>query len=148
MSRGMAGRVVVAGAGVLLIGVGAAQLALDADRASPVGVAAWLAGALVLDDLVLVPLVLLGGWVATRAASRRVRVPVQVALVLLGALLLVGIPFALSPARGSESGTLLVQPYGWNLVLLAGGLAVGTAVAVVLVRRQSPYRRSEREGSG
>ena len=67
----------------------------------------------------------------------------RVALVVLAGLLLVGLPFALSPARDGESGTLLTEPYLRNLGLLASVLA--TAVALAALARARSTTRSGRE---
>lgn len=142
----MTGRRVVGGIGVLAILVGALEVVTNWDAASPFGLAAFLVAMVVLDDVVLVPVALGVGWLLRRTVPGWARPPVQAGLVVLTGLALVALPFALSPARGGESGTLLTQPYLRNLALLAGVVAVAVAVAVV-GRRSRRRQRSRETGS-
>ena len=135
----MTGRRVVGTVGVFVILYGGLQVLLNLEAASPFGLAAFLLAVAVLDDLVLVPLAIGAGWVVSRALPRNARQPVVAALVVLGGLTLVALPFALSPARGGESGTLLTEPYARNLLMLAAVLAIGAALGVTarLARRRN-----------
>ncbi len=139
----MTGRRIVGALGVLAIGYGGLQVLLNLEAASPFGLAAFLVAVAVLDDLVLIPLALGAGWVVSRALPLRARQPVVASLVVLAALTLVALPFALSPARGGESGTLLTEPYARNLLLLAAVLAVAGALGVAarMSRRSAAPRR-------
>ena len=136
----MRGRWVVGGLGIVGIAVGIAQLVLGANQAPPAGVVAWLLGVLVLDDVILVPAALGIGWVVGHLVPRRGRAPVQAALVVVLGMALVGGVFALSPARGSQSGTLLTEPYGRNLALVAAAAAVAVATVLMLDRVRSTHR--------
>lgn len=125
------GRLAIGTLGVVLIAVGGLQVLVNLEAASPFGLTAFLVAVAILDDLVLIPIALGVGWIVGRVLPAQLRTPVLIALVVLAGLALIGLPFALSPARGSESGTLLTEPYLRNLGLLSAALAVGAFVAVV-----------------
>ncbi len=138
----MTGRRITGAIGVLAIGYGGLQVLLNWEAASPFGLAAFLVAVVILDDLLLVPLALGIGWVVRRSLPAPARMPAQVALVVLAGLALVGLPFALSPARHGESATLLTEPYWRNLGVLTAGLAV---LVVIVVIARTPRRRSAAE---
>ena len=130
----MTGRRVIGGIGVAAIAFGGLQVLLNLEAASPFGLAAFLVAVVILDDLVLMPLALAAGWLVGRAVPPSARSSVRVALIVFAGLLLVGLPFALSPSRDGESGTLLTEPYVRNLAVLAAIIATG--LALDLVRRR------------
>lgn len=131
----MTGRIVVGAVGVTGIGVGIAEVLLNLEQTSPFGLAGWLVGVLVLDDGILMPLALGLGWLVRRVVPARARPLAQLGLVVLTGLAFVAVPFAVSPARGDQSGTLLTQPYLLNLAILATVVAAGVAVAVLVTGR-------------
>jgi hypothetical protein len=139
------GRYVVGALGILAIAVGALQVIENWSEASPFGLAAFLVAVIVLDDLVLVPVALAIGWAVTRYLPRHARPPAQVALVVFAGLAVVAIPFALSPARDGEHGTLLTEAYALNLALLAVLLAA--VAGVTILGRRWWQRRSARATS-
>ena len=94
----------------------------------------------ILDDLILIPSALAAGWLVGRAVPPTARSSVRVALIVFAGLLLVGLPFALSPSRDGESGTLLTEPYLRNLAVLAAIIATG--LALDLVRRRARRGRA------
>jgi hypothetical protein len=130
------GRRLVGALGVLAIAFGGLQVLLNWEAASPFGLAAFLVAVVILDDLILLPLALAVGWVVRRTLPVAARMPAQVALVVLAGIMLVGLPFALSPARNGESATLLTEPYWRNLGVLTASLAVLVVVAALLRRRR------------
>jgi hypothetical protein len=126
---------VIGGLGVLAIGYGGLQVLGNWETASPFGLVAFLIAVVVLDDLILLPLALAVGWVVHRTVPKAGRSSVQGGLVVLAGLVLIGLPFALSPARDGENGTLLTEPYWRNLGLLTAGIAVVT-ILVLLARQR------------
>ncbi len=134
----MIGRRIAVVIGVLAIGYGGLQVLLNWEAASPFGLVVFLVAVAILDDLILLPLALGVGAVVRRALPEPVRSPVQAGLVVLAGLVLVGLPFALSPARNGESATLLTEPYWRNLGVLTAGVAVATTLTVLVrVRRRA-----------
>jgi hypothetical protein len=130
------GRRLVGALGVLAIAFGGLQVLLNWEAASPFGLAAFLVAVVILDDLILLPLALAVGWVVRRTLPVAARMPAQVALVVLAGIMLVGLPFALSPARNGESATLLTEPYWRNLGLLTASLAVLVVIAALVRSRR------------
>ncbi|WP_157522618.1 hypothetical protein [Herbidospora cretacea] len=121
-------RIILGVAGVALIAVG---LFFLLPLPGLWGVAAGFAGAVALHDAIVGPLVLLTGLLVARLPDRAV---VRGALISMGALVLVTLPVLLRPGP-PPNPTLLTLPYGRNLLICLGVVAV-VAVALVLVRRR------------
>ncbi|MGP3972160.1 hypothetical protein [Streptomyces sp. 6N223] len=111
--------------GLAMIGLGAWVLLFDAASRTPGQVAAWLAGAVVVHDLLLAPAVLLLG-LAVRPL-RRVRGALRGALLVGGCVTLVALPPLLRPGA-PRNETVLPLDYGRNLALLLAVVAVGTGI--------------------
>jgi hypothetical protein len=109
-----------------------------------VGVAVWLAGGVVLHDLVLAPLVVLLGVALARVLPGAARGPVVVGAVVLGSVTLLAVPVLGRFGARPDNPTLLDRPYwaGWSLLAALTAVAVATGVAVV----RSRQRRRSREG--
>jgi hypothetical protein len=127
--------------GLLLLAVGGFYLLADVPVDKYFGILIWSAGALVIHDGVIAPIVF-GISLIMRRAGRRmpfgVLAIVQAALVIAAVFAAVVIPAALKKGIGTANGSLLPLDYGRNLVLFYVGLVVLTAVAIVgylLVRR-------------
>lgn len=124
-------RAVLALVGLFLLGVGGWHLA---ELRDPFQALTWLAGAVVLHDAVIGPLVLAVGMLAALLPARGA---VRATLVTGGALVLVSLPALLRPGHPANP-SVLPLPYARNLLLLlALTAAAGTATAVVRrVRRR------------
>ena len=97
--------------------------------------AVWFTVPAVLSDLLLLPVVAVLGAVATRALAPWSRLPVQVAAVLIGTLLLIALPYLGRPGLRADNSTLLNRNYlAGYLVYVA--IIAGGAVIWALVRRQ------------
>lgn len=121
--------------GLAAVGWGVVGLLGASDRVPLSGWAPWFLGSALLHDVVIAPLVLLGGAVLTRLLPRPARAPIAVGLVVSGVLTLVALPFVLDPGNVPEPG-FLPQAYARNLLLLvAGVLAVSAVWALVRTRR-------------
>ncbi|MCH0539794.1 hypothetical protein I3F58_09500 [Streptomyces sp. MUM 203J] len=119
------GRLVLGAAGVAAMGLGAS---LVVDTGSVMDVILWLAGAVLLHDLVAAPFVLLVGLVVVvRVAAPRL---VRGALVVAGGLTLVALPVLLAPRRAARP-TVLPLDYPRNWLLLMGAVAVGALLLAV-----------------
>ncbi|TXS22790.1 hypothetical protein EAO70_05735 [Streptomyces sp. adm13(2018)] len=122
----------VGGLGVGLIGLGAWLVAAQPD---PGDVLVWLAGALVVHDGLVAPLVLAVGLLI---AGRPARGVWRGALVIAGGVVLVTLPLLLRPGPPPNPSALPL-PYGRNLVIVLAAVAVG-AVLLSLWRRRSQRR--------
>ncbi|WNZ13465.1 hypothetical protein [Streptomyces sp. 11x1] len=127
-------RVLAGVAGAALMGFG---LSLLLEVRDLTGALVWLAGAVVLHDVVIAPLVLLAGLVAVRG---RARGPVRGALVVAGALTVVALPALLRPGRTANSSVLpLDYPRNWMIALVAvAAVTVLVLAARGLIRRRWP----------
>ncbi|MFB7866116.1 hypothetical protein [Streptomyces sp. NPDC056069] len=121
-------RYALGGTGLVLIGVGAWQLA-DLPHAPAVPV--WLTGAVVLHDGAIAPLVLAVGLLV---AARPARGVLRGALIVMGSVVLVTLPLLVRPGEPPNPSALPL-PYGRNLAVVLAAVAV-TAGALLLVRRR------------
>ncbi|MEU9856187.1 hypothetical protein [Streptomyces sp. NPDC047974] len=126
-------RYAVGGLGVGLIGLGAWLVAAQPASGN---VLVWLAGALLVHDGLLAPLVLAVGLLI---AGRPERGLWRGALVIGGSVVLVTLPLLLRPGPAPNPSALPL-PYGRNLVIVLAVVAAGAA-GLHLVRR---WRRSQR----
>ncbi|MFE8938480.1 hypothetical protein ACFYNX_13400 [Streptomyces sp. NPDC007872] len=133
-------RYAVGGLGVGLIVLGARLVAAEPASGD---VLVWLAGALVVHDGLLAPLVLAVGLLI---AGRSERGLWRGALVIAGSVVLVTLPLLLRPGPPPNPSALPL-PYGRNLVIVLAAVAVG-AVLLRLVRlwRQRSQRRTGTDG--
>ncbi|GHB60850.1 hypothetical protein GCM10010347_33640 [Streptomyces cirratus] len=122
--------------GLLLAAVGARLVAVLPD---PLDVLVWLGGALVLHDAVIAPLVLGAGLLTAALPARGL---LRGTLLTGGAVLLVTLPLLLRPG-GAANPSALPLPYGRNLLLVLGAVAVaaGLLAAVRAVRSRGRRRR-------
>ncbi|QES09549.1 hypothetical protein DEJ44_30565 [Streptomyces venezuelae] len=119
-------RYALGGLGLGLIGLGAWLVAAEPD---PAGVLLWLAGAVVLHDGVLAPLVLAVGLLI---AARPARGLWRGALIVAGSVTLVTLPLLVRPGEPPNPSALPL-PYGRNLAIVLGAVGVVTGV-LYLVR--------------
>jgi hypothetical protein len=98
----------------------------------------WLAGGVVLHDLVLAPL-LLALALASRKLPAHTRTPAVIGLVIWGSVTLLAIPVLGRFGARADNSTVLDRPYlvSWY---------VGTLVTVVVVAAVGAWRRRRRCG--
>ncbi|MFD3943329.1 hypothetical protein [Streptomyces sp. NPDC058579] len=122
--------------GVAMMGLGGV-LTLRTGTAGEVVL--WLAGAIVLHDGLIAPLVLGAG---PLLAALPARGTVRGGLIVAGALTLVALPLMLRPGS-APNPTVLPLDYVRNWLVLIGVVAVGTG-ALLGVRRLARRRPSQR----
>ncbi|WP_104135657.1 MULTISPECIES: hypothetical protein [unclassified Cryobacterium] len=144
-------RLVLLGAGVLLLAWGAFVM-FDSVRLTRIpGVALWIAAAIVLHDVFLAPIVFAFG-IALRRAGRRVTgtvmAIVQGAIVVGSIVSLVAVPTIVAKNFAPANPTVLPLNYGLNLGIFWLVLAVLTVVvsawAMLRGRRAVPQENSVR----
>ncbi|GHJ97912.1 hypothetical protein SNE510_74310 [Streptomyces sp. NE5-10] len=133
MSPSQVLRYAVGGLGVGLIGLGAWLVTAEP---APGAVLVWLAGALVVHDGVLAPLVLAVGLLI---AGRPGRGLWRGALVIAGSVVLVTLPLLLRPGPPPNPSALPL-PYGRNLAIVLAAVATGAG----LLHLARLWRRSQR----
>ena len=133
-----AARAVLIGLGAAVIAVGGAFLVLGVPLGQWGSILLWLAGAVVLHDAVLSPLLLVLLHVLRRVGRRTAAwalVAVQIALVTGGALALLAVPALRAQALGARNPSVLLLPYAGSLVVAEGIVLVIVAIALVAGRR-------------
>ncbi|MYT20629.1 hypothetical protein GTW69_10065 [Streptomyces sp. SID7760] len=134
----MAYRYAVAGLGLALMGLGGALLV---QQPSPWRIALWLAGAVVVHDGLVAPLVIAVA-ALTGALGLRLRGVPRAALIVAGSLTAIALPPLLRPG-GAANPTVVPLDYlrNWLLtmaaVALAAGLYAGTRAALRGARRRT-----------
>ncbi len=125
------------GAGALLMAYAVGGALLD-PQVDPVGVTIFLAAVLVAHDVVFLPLVLAAGVPVERPALRY-------AGVVGLAVLVVGLPLALGFGRVPDNPSVLPLPYGRNLLLILGLVALAALLptAARRIRKQSESSSAE-----
>lgn len=141
-------RGILIAAGVLIGAFGAFTLLTTLRPDQLLGLAIWLAGAVVVHDAVLVPLahfVNLGVDRSSRVLSRESRALVRIGAVTGGILSLAVIPEVVARMRGSVNPTILTGDYALRLAvawaIIALLVAVGSAIMTARTRRML-FRRS------
>ncbi|MCM2425350.1 hypothetical protein [Streptomyces sp. RKAG337] len=124
----MKARIALGAVGVAAMVLGAVQLFTNREVKAPVEVLFWLAGAIVLHDAVLTPVVLAVGAVLARWLPPHIRRPVRAGLITAACLTAVALPFLLRPAATSNPSVLPLD-YPRNTLIVLGAVAVLTALA-------------------
>lgn len=110
---------------------------LDRPPEEIVSAALWFLVPPVLSDLVLLPAIALVGWVMTRTLAPWMRLPVQVAGILCGGLLVVAAPFLGRPGLRPDNATLLDRNYVAGYLVYVAVIVVGSAGWALWRRRRA-----------
>jgi hypothetical protein len=128
-------RIVTGALGLALMAVGAALLLTGGQLKD---VALWLAGAIVLHDGIIAPLVLGVGLLLAAVPARGM---VRGALVVAGCLTMIALPPLLRPGAPTNPSALpLDYLRNWLLVLAAVAVVTGVVLAVRWLLRKVPRR--------
>jgi hypothetical protein len=117
--------------GLALLAVGGVVLLQDVDQKRYLGILLWLAGALVVHDGIIAPVVFL-----VSIVLRKTRLPTVVVLIVQGALAVGGIvsllvlPEIVKKALGTLSSSILPQDYVAHLAVFWAALVVLAALAI------------------
>ncbi|MFF3459044.1 hypothetical protein ACFYXH_32965 [Streptomyces sp. NPDC002730] len=133
-------RIVTGGVGLALMAVGASLLVTGGQLKD---VALWLAGAIVLHDGVVAPLVLGTGLLLAAVPARGT---VRGALVVAGCLTVIALPVLLRPGA-PKNASVLPLDYLRNWLIALAAVAVLTGVLLVgmrVLRRWTACRRAPR----
>lgn len=136
----------VIGLGLLVLG--GVVLLQEVSPRRYVGILTWFAGALIVHDGIIAPLVVVVGVVSRRVGARVPAVAiaiVQAALVVAGVVVLLVVPEILKQAIGTLSSSILPQDYGLHLAVFLVVVAVLTALAVGFYAVVLPRRQKLRE---
>jgi hypothetical protein len=125
----------VFGLGLIAFGIGGLLTNIEGPALT-----SWLKvflGGLIAHDALFAPLVVLGSVLLTRVVPRAVRAPVQGALIVSCALIVVAVPVVGGFGRLANNPSLLPSnDYGLRLALaLAAVWAITAAIAIIRLRR-------------
>ena len=133
-----------------MLGIGwGAWLAFQLSLPDLISAGAWFAAPAVLSELVLLPVVAVTGDVLTRRLPPWVRLPVQVALAVVGSLLLIALPFLSGLGKKADNPSLLDRNYPLGVaVYVLIIIAVAGIWALVRWRTARPGRESPPRDAG
>jgi hypothetical protein len=142
------GRAVLGAAGVLLTAYGAWLLLSRQDLDRNLDVALWLAGGVVVHDLVLGSAVIAVSLLATRLLPAVARPAAGAGLVVLGSLTVLAVPFlgAFGRDNAPDNPTLLDRDYTAGYLVLVATVMMLVVLPVLLHTLRS--RRAAPEGTG
>ena len=123
-------------AGVALFAFGLIGLLRNATQTLPGDWLAWVAGAVVVHDAIVAPLVLACGFLLHRLVPASARGGLQATLAVCAIVALVSVPVLLAKGRVADNPSLLPHDYPRNLaIVLALVLAAGTLLTLARVAR-------------
>ena len=135
-------RVLLAVAGILLIGLGAVRILVGVPIGEVAVLILWLIGAVVLHDGIIAPVTigvgaLLGRWVPDRA-----RHYLQAFLVAAGLVTVIAIPLISRRNTQPASKAILQQNYVANLTILLGLIAAASLLCYALAVARDSRRNA------
>ena len=127
--------------GLPVVAYGGRGVLVDGDRTHPAELAGWVVGSALVHDLVLVPLVVAGGWAARRFTPTRLWPMVRAGLGATGVLALVAWPYVRGYGQDPGNPSLLPRDYGAGLAAAIGLVWVAvTAWALAATVRGRAHR--------
>ena len=138
-------RILLGSSGVGLIVVGGVEVLRKLGPEQQVGLAVWLAAAVVLHDGVVAPATAVVSRAVERAGpvlSPASRAVIRVGLVVGGVLTVVVLPEVAAQARGNPNPTVLPAAYGARLGWAWLLIVVAVVAGVLAAQRRSTVRGS------
>lgn len=143
-------RVVLIAGGIALLGVGGLTLLMDVEPKAYIGILLWFAGAIIIHDGIIAPVVF-GVGVVLRRAGRRlpgaVLAILQAGIVVVSIVTALVVPEILKQDIGSANPTILPLDYMANLGVVYAIVAVLTIAAVILYLVVTARRQKTRSSS-
>ncbi|MEX5633323.1 hypothetical protein [Parafrankia sp. FMc2] len=139
-------RVLLVCAGLAALGYGLAGLVTHPRPVNLPNSTRWLAGGVLVHDLVLVPATVLVGLVLARFVPAPYRAVAQGALIVSASVALMCLPLWLGYGGTPGNPTTNPLPYRRNLALVLGAVWAAAAAIMILraVRRRRRHRRHRR----
>lgn len=129
------------------LAIGAVLMLTELKPGEIVGLAVWFLGALVIHDGIIA-FAVFGIQLLLRRSGRRVPLAVlailQGAVVICAIVALIVIPQIYKSAIGANNPTVVPLDYTANLVWFSVGMAIVTAIVVVVYLRVAPRRQKVR----
>lgn len=129
--------------GAALIGYGAVRILQQSRLTHPLSLVEWSAGALLLHDAIIAPIVIVGGALVSRLVPGRARPFVQGGLVVAGLVTVYALIVIWKQGKSASPGlALLQQNYRAHLAILLALIAIGTLCAYLGSRLRTRRRNS------
>lgn len=143
-------RIVLIAGGIGLLGIGGLTLLMDVEPKAYIGILLWFAGAIIIHDGIIAPVVF-GVGVVMRRAGRRlpgaVLAILQAAVVVVSIVTALVVPAILKKDIGSANPTILPLDYVANLGVVYAVVGVLTVIAVVVYLLIAARRQKTRSSS-
>ncbi len=139
-------RTAIAGAGILAMGYAVVGALSDPDERLP-GHLAFLLTVQAAHDAVLLPAALAAGVLIHRHIPPRVRAPLQAALLVSVAVLVVGVPLALGFGRSADDPSALPLDYRRGLLIVLAVIWLVTAAAILIRQPRLPSTAARQDSS-
>ncbi len=123
---------ITAALGWAVIGWGVVGIVSNSLDTRPANLAKFVVGGALLHDLIVAPVAILAGVMVVRAVPRRVRGPVQAALVVSAIVALFSWPLVRAYGLAANNPTSLPHNYGRNLLVVLGLVWAVAAGAIAL----------------
>lgn len=136
--------------GLGLLGIGGLVLLDSVNPTRYVGILAWMAGAIIVHDGIIAPIVFVVALGMRRAGKK---IPSAVIAILQGAIVLgaivglIVLPEVIKKSLGTANPTVLPLDYGFNLIVFYAIIAVVTAVVIAAYLAMAARRQKERSAS-
>ncbi len=112
--------------GLAALGWGIVGFLGHAGDTRPLHAVGWLAAVLLAHDLVLAPLVAVGGWIIARAFRPSVRAVVHGGSLVAAVLLLLAVPVVVRAGAPAANATVLPRDYGSGTLAALAAVVTGT----------------------
>jgi hypothetical protein len=122
-------RIILAVAGIALLGFGVFRLLSEIPTHNLVILTVWLAAALVIQDAILAPSVVGVGWLLRRYVPDCGRRYLQVALIMSALITVIAAPMIFLRGTQPAVKALLLRYYGFNLILI---IAIVGVISLIL----------------
>lgn len=143
-------RIALIAVGLGLVGIGGLVMLDTVSPGRYLGILIWMAGAIIVHDGIIAPIVFAIGF-AMRKAGRRIPVGViaiiQAAIVVGAIVSLIVFPEVIKKSIGTQNPTVLPLDYGFNLVVFYVVIAALTAAALAAYLTARARRQKLRSAS-
>ena len=123
--------------GIVGIAFGVLRILTSWDATKPLQLIKWLIAAVILHDAILAPATVVVSWAVARVVKGRAQAYVLAGLAVAALTTLIALPLLYRHGKSAPGSTLLTRNYGVNLLVLLAVIAVGSAVAYLVLGRRA-----------
>lgn len=130
-------RLALGAVGIVGIAFGVVRILTSADATKPLQLIKWLIAAVILHDAILAPATVVVSWAVARVVKGRAQAYVLAGLAVAALTTLVAMPLLYRHGKSAPGTTLLTRNYAVNLLVLLAVIAVGSAIAYLVLGRRA-----------